>query len=235
VPAAVGAGGWARYGRFIRTSGSSCRDRHAGQARGAEKGPMLRLWPLGESEASPRVSNRLWSAVQRTGSRVERHPGNQPHGGGRVHPKRLRSSYLNRWDPKSDRPGLCGACSRACGHRAKVRSAPVNHVDETSWQQNGAIKWLWTMTNCVAAFFMVHSKRSRKAFEALIENWRGILVSDNYGCLPQLGQSASSVPGAFNPQSQRTGRKNPRELPALRGAVERGLAAVMRFCPCPAG
>jgi len=64
---------------------------------------------------------------------------------------------------------------------ASVRRAAVNHVDETSWQQAGAIKWLWTMTNCLAAFFMVHSKRSQKAFAALIENWRGILVSDNYG------------------------------------------------------
>jgi transposase len=63
---------------------------------------------------------------------------------------------------------------------AVVRRAPVNHVDETSWQQAGVLKWLWTMTNCLAAFFMVHSNRSRKAFEALIENWTGILVSDNY-------------------------------------------------------
>jgi transposase len=61
-----------------------------------------------------------------------------------------------------------------------VRRAAVNHIDETSWQQAGAIKWLWTMTNCLAAFFIVHSNRSRKAFEALIENWCGILVSDNY-------------------------------------------------------
>ena len=64
---------------------------------------------------------------------------------------------------------------------ASVRRAAVNHIDETSWQQAGVIKWLWTMTNCLAAFFMVHSKRSQKAFAALIENWRGILVSDNYG------------------------------------------------------
>jgi transposase len=63
---------------------------------------------------------------------------------------------------------------------ASVRRAPVNHVDETSWQQAGVLKWLWTMTNCLAAFFIVHSNRSRKAFEALIENWTGILVSDNY-------------------------------------------------------
>jgi transposase len=63
---------------------------------------------------------------------------------------------------------------------ANVRGAAVNHVDETSWQQAGVLKWLWTMTNALGSFFMVHSKRSRKAFEALIENWRGILVSDNY-------------------------------------------------------
>ena len=64
---------------------------------------------------------------------------------------------------------------------ALVRGAAVNHVDETGWQQAGALRWLWTMTNAKAAFFMVHPHRSRKAFESLIENWRGILVSDNYG------------------------------------------------------
>jgi len=37
------------------------------------------------------------------------------------------------------------------------------------------------MTQPKAAFLMVHPHRSKKAFEALIENWRGILVSDNYG------------------------------------------------------
>ena len=31
-----------------------------------------------------------------------------------------------------------------------VRRAAVNHVDETSRQQAGALKWLWTMTNCLA-------------------------------------------------------------------------------------
>ena len=63
---------------------------------------------------------------------------------------------------------------------ASVRRATVNHIDETSWQQAGALKWVWTMTNCLAAFFIVHSNRSQKAFEALIADWGGILVSDNY-------------------------------------------------------
>jgi transposase len=63
---------------------------------------------------------------------------------------------------------------------ASVRRAPVNHVDETSWQRAGVIKRLWTMTNCLAAFLIVHSNRYRKAFEELVEDLRGILVSYNY-------------------------------------------------------
>jgi transposase len=38
------------------------------------------------------------------------------------------------------------------GIGALVRGAAVNHVDETSWQQAGALRWLWTMTNAQEAF-----------------------------------------------------------------------------------
>jgi transposase len=101
---------------------------------------------------------------------------------------------------------------------AKVRRAAVNHVDETSWQQAGAIKWLWTMTNCLAAFFIVHSNRSQKAFEALIDNWRGILVSDNYGvyrnwvnqrqaCLAHLIRKASGLSERTDDSCRRFGEQ----------------------------
>jgi transposase len=101
---------------------------------------------------------------------------------------------------------------------ASVRRAAVNHVDETSWQQAGAIKWLWTMTNCLASFFIVHSNRSRKAFEALIENWRGILVSDNYGlyrnwvnqrqvCLAHLIRKASGLAERTDDSCRRFGEQ----------------------------
>ena len=43
------------------------------------------------------------------------------------------------------------------------------------------LAWLWVMGSATVAFFMIHSNRSRKAFEALIEDWKGILVSDGYG------------------------------------------------------
>jgi hypothetical protein len=37
------------------------------------------------------------------------------------------------------------------------------------------------MVNTTVALFQVHASRSRAAFEALVERWAGILVSDSYG------------------------------------------------------
>ena len=62
-----------------------------------------------------------------------------------------------------------------------AREARVNYIDETSWFQNGLLHWLWTMVNTRVAFFKVHRHRSKEAFEALIQDWKGILVSDAYG------------------------------------------------------
>jgi transposase len=61
-----------------------------------------------------------------------------------------------------------------------ARCAPVNHIDETSWKTQGKLKWLWTMTSVFVSFFMIHQHRSRAAFEELIGEWQGILVSDGY-------------------------------------------------------
>ena len=109
---------------------------------------------------------------------------------------------------------------------AAVRGSAVNHVDETSWQQAGAIKWLWTMTNCVASFFIVHSHRSQKAFEALIDTWRGILVSDNYGvyrywvnqrqaCLAHLIRKASGLAERTDDSCRRFGQQLKKALQQL--------------------
>lgn len=62
----------------------------------------------------------------------------------------------------------------------KVRSAAVNHVDETSWYNQFKPAWLWVMVNTTAAYFMVHTRRSKQAFLELIGDWEGILISDNY-------------------------------------------------------
>ncbi|UCE07136.1 MAG: IS66 family transposase [bacterium] len=62
----------------------------------------------------------------------------------------------------------------------KVRQAIVNGIDETIWKQNGKLKYLWAMVNSAVAYFMMHQHRSKEAFLELIEDWKGILISDGY-------------------------------------------------------
>ena len=61
-----------------------------------------------------------------------------------------------------------------------ARTSAVNGIDETSWKLNGLLMFLWAMINSRIAFFKIHMERSRKAFLALIVNWKGILISDGY-------------------------------------------------------
>jgi transposase len=63
----------------------------------------------------------------------------------------------------------------------QARQAPVNYIDETSWYCLNTLQRLWVMVNERVAFYMIHPRRSKEAFAALIENWAGLLVSDGYG------------------------------------------------------
>jgi len=63
----------------------------------------------------------------------------------------------------------------------QARQERVNGVDETSWFQSGKLQWLWTLVNDSVALFMIHPNRSKQAFEKLVADWKGILISDNYG------------------------------------------------------
>jgi transposase len=76
--------------------------------------------------------------------------------------------------------------------REVVQRAPVNHADETVWKRKKGVEWLWLLCNSVAAFFLIHKNRSRKAFESLIGDWEGILVSDGYGVYQQWAHGRQS-------------------------------------------
>lgn len=106
-----------------------------------------------------------------------------------------------------------------------ARHSDVNYIDETSWFQCGKLKWLWTMTNTVVAFFMVHPNRSKEAFMALIDDWKGILVSDNYGayvkwtnrqaCLAHYIRQAKALTEKKAPDIQTFGHSIVKELRLL--------------------
>lgn len=63
----------------------------------------------------------------------------------------------------------------------QARQSRAKHVDETSFFQGGKLIWLWVMVNTQTALFMIHAHRSKGAFLELIGDWKGILISDNYG------------------------------------------------------
>ena len=97
-----------------------------------------------------------------------------------------------------------------------ARSAECNYIDETSWFKNNALQWLWAMVNDRVAFYRIDPHRSKKAFEALIEDWRGILISDSYGlyrswvndrqsCLAHLIRKAKGLSQRNKPDLKRFG------------------------------
>ncbi len=108
----------------------------------------------------------------------------------------------------------------------QARKAAVNGVDETSWLQSGKLKWLWTMVNEAVSFFMIHPNRSKQAFDQLIADWKGILISDNYGvyvnwvnqrqtCLAHLIRRAKGLAEQKDPSIRRFGRGILKELRLL--------------------
>ncbi len=108
----------------------------------------------------------------------------------------------------------------------EARQASVNYIDETSHRQKGELEWLWVMANTAVAFFMIHPKRSKKAFEALIKEWTGILVSDGYGvyrkwvgqrqtCLAHLIRKATELSESKNPEIAKCGKWSKAELQRL--------------------
>jgi transposase len=107
-----------------------------------------------------------------------------------------------------------------------ARTSGVNGIDETSWFESGRLKWLWTMVNRNVCYFMVHPNRSQKAFQALIEDWKGILISDDYGvyknwvnhrqlCLAHLIRRAKALAERKDESVQRFGKQLTAELKHL--------------------
>ena len=62
-----------------------------------------------------------------------------------------------------------------------ARKAPVGYVDETPWYCLHALHWLWSLATDTVTLYRIHPRRSHEAFEKLIGEWRGVLVSDGYG------------------------------------------------------
>lgn len=90
-----------------------------------------------------------------------------------------------------------------------------NYIDETSWFKEHDLQWLWAMVNERVAFYRIDPHRSKEAFEKLIEDWDGILISDGYGlyqkwvnrqtCLAHLIRKADGLTERKSADLQRFG------------------------------
>ena len=90
-----------------------------------------------------------------------------------------------------------------------------NYIDETSWFKNHHLHWLWAMVNERVAFYRIDPHRSKQAFEELVQDWNGILVSDGYGlyqkwvcrqtCLAHLIRKADALAERKKPDLRRFG------------------------------
>lgn len=109
---------------------------------------------------------------------------------------------------------------------AEARQSDVNHADETSWYMKGVLCWLWVLANKRVALFMIHSRRSREAFKALVKDWAGILVCDGYAvyrdwvglrqaCLAHLIRDAQALSERKDENVAKFGGKAHRELQRL--------------------
>jgi transposase len=134
----------------------------------------------------------------------------------------------------------------------KVRSARVNYIDETAWYQHGVLAWLWVMVNPTVALFKVQASRNTAAFEALVERWAGMLVSDGYGvyrqwvhgrqaCLAHLIRRARGLAERKEPELAGFGRRVMAELqrlvhwataPPTAGEVQTWYARMVHLLAC---
>jgi len=63
----------------------------------------------------------------------------------------------------------------------ELEAAALAYVDETSWKENGVLRWLWVFRTVTLVFFMV-GKRDRTIFSKLLlgGQFKGIVMSDGW-------------------------------------------------------
>ena len=97
-----------------------------------------------------------------------------------------------------------------------ARSGSCNYIDETSWFKENTLPWLWAMVNEKVAFYRIDPHRSKEAFQQLLKDWEGILVSDGYGlyrswvqgrqsCIAHLIRKAEALAERKKPDLRRFG------------------------------
>jgi transposase len=121
--------------------------------------------------------------------------------------------------PEDCRPDLECAIAGLRTHRPNRPAVWCNYIDETSWFKQNDLHWLWAMVNERVAFYRIDPHRSKEAFEKLVRDWNGILVSDSYGlyrkwvnrqtCLAHLIRKADALAERKKPDLRASEKSSP--------------------------
>ena len=107
----------------------------------------------------------------------------------RSHMSRLRiKEFLRDWLEIRISKGTINNTIREAGQAVEpleeelikeVEKAELLHADETSWKENGALRWLWVLVTANVTLFLI-GKRSWDVIAGILENYAGWLMSDGY-------------------------------------------------------
>jgi transposase len=137
-------------------------------------------------------------------------------------------------------PALCETVSAALapvwdGVARTVQAQPVANVDETSWKEAGARRWLWVAVTSIGTLFRVAQHRSAAALQALLgAEFGGIVGSDRYCAYNRLAVEQRQVCWAHLKRNWQAfcEREGPVGAWGAEGValIDRLFAAWHRFC-----
>lgn len=107
----------------------------------------------------------------------------------RSHMSRLRiKEFLRDWLEIRISKGTINNTIREAGQAVEpleeelikeVEKAELLHADETSWKENGKLRWLWVLMTENVTLFLI-GRRSWDVIAKILENYAGWLMSDGY-------------------------------------------------------
>lgn len=99
---------------------------------------------------------------------------------------------------------------------ALVQQSELLYADETGWQENGTLVWLWVLRTATATLYLI-GRRSWDTIADVMEQFSGWLMSDGYGqyrhyhkrlrCMAHLIRKARGLEESCHPEAAHFGEK----------------------------
>ena len=99
---------------------------------------------------------------------------------------------------------------------AEIQQADLLHADETGWQENGHLLWLWVLRTATVTLYLI-GRRNWDVIAASLQGFSGWLMSDGYGqyrhyakrlrCLAHILRKARGLAESCHPEAAEFGQQ----------------------------